>query len=363
MTDSKEEDAPSTPFLRQSDVLVSVTEEHEILIPDFEKRIKVPLADYEKTRNEQLVYKGILRIYEANGIEHSIVGIAMYITERNRIKIRAWSEEADRFHACVKKATICKEVGGRVSAEFYYSQEKHPVTIDEVRIQGLKTNNNWQEYAGTLVVNLEVETRSERIPAIPVRSSTKSRYGPMYLQEPETGRTLIQDFEKEEATELADAHLVAVDGTRVPCSRYVLATRSEVFRAMFAHADLAEAKTGEVKVGDFTEEQVRLFWKLLVTDALPKEMTLEGATGLYDLGDKYLIHSVKWLAKRWVAGHMDEAKAVAILQAAVTEEPGPLEEMALAHLAENRGSGTTAVELAQLGLPKQYLFKMIELLD
>ena len=94
---------------------------------------------------------------------------------------------------------------------------------------------------------------------------------------------------------------------------------------------------------------------------MPKHMDLDGALGLYALGDKYLIHSVKWLAKRWVAGNLTRYRAMSILREAVTEEPGELEEMALAFLADNSEDSSIASELARLNLPLPYLFKMIQL--
>ena len=72
---------------------------------------------------------------------------------------------------------------------------------------------------------------------------------------------------KRASRDLAELHdfRLLCDGREFPCSRFVLGAASEVFRAMFAHGDTAEAERGAVNVEDSTPEAVGFFLDLLYT--------------------------------------------------------------------------------------------------
>ncbi len=64
--------------------------------------------------------------------------------------------------------------------------------------------------------------------------------------------------------EFQDFKLIC-DGRDFPCSKAVLAARSDIFRAMFAHSDTREEMTGAAVVEDSTAEALEVFLKLLYT--------------------------------------------------------------------------------------------------
>ncbi len=58
------------------------------------------------------------------------------------------------------------------------------------------------------------------------------------------------------------------DGKSIPCSKFVLASQSDVFRAMFAQDGLAEARTNIAVIDDVTPEALEVFVNLLYSPRL-----------------------------------------------------------------------------------------------
>ena len=82
-----------------------------------------------------------------------------------------------------------------------------------------------------------------------------------------------------------------------PCHKFVLASRSDVFEAMFSHKDTTEALTGEAIIKSCTPQVLASFLEFLYTDQLENTKCLDSCE-LMLLADKYNVPSLKKVCEK-----------------------------------------------------------------
>ena len=107
--------------------------------------------------------------------------------------------------------------------------------------------------------------------------------------------SLSQDFSRAfEDLDHADFNL-EVDGTLIPCHKFILGARSDVFKAMFQHKNVKENLEGKVTLHPGTDVNVaKMFLKFIYTDAL-EDTSFAVVSQLLPLAEKYNVKKLSTL--------------------------------------------------------------------
>lgn len=124
---------------------------------------------------------------------------------------------------------------------------------------------------------------------------------------------LSQDFSEllGENPCFSDIQFQFKDGTIILAHRNVLCTRSPVFNSML-QSDMAESRTGMVKILDTEAEDWQHFLRYVYTGTLP-ELTVEKAMYLYETGDKYAVDALARRCGHLLLQNLSHANAYGVL--------------------------------------------------
>lgn len=105
--------------------------------------------------------------------------------------------------------------------------------------------------------------------------------------------------------------------------KYVLASKSDVFKAMFL-CNMKESQEGLLKIDDFSAEAIEEFLKYIYTNKLENLPIL--STELYKLGHKYEISCLKWKCLEFLVFDLDSEVALDLYKLASFYDLWELEE-------------------------------------
>ena len=101
---------------------------------------------------------------------------------------------------------------------------------------------------------------------------------------------------------LADFIIVSNDGTKFPCHRAVMATRSDVMMAMM-EADMREKKDSTLNL-QFNGEIIKAFVDFFYDEELDKELIAREIGSFLDLSEAYNLTSLKLLTENVALGRL-----------------------------------------------------------
>ncbi len=113
-----------------------------------------------------------------------------------------------------------------------------------------------------------------------------------------------------ESGELSDVQIVC-QGTTFKCHKLVLATRSEVFKAMFAHKNMKEGQPSTLRIVDSTSDSVSQMINFIYTDNC--EDLVQHVWELLPLADKYDLGKLKQMCVKWLAENISVANAAKVI--------------------------------------------------
>lgn len=97
----------------------------------------------------------------------------------------------------------------------------------------------------------------------------------------------------------------------IKAHKNVLCCRSEVFATML-RTEMAEGKTGQIKIQDIECTVFKQFLKYLYTGVLP-ELTVDTALQIYEAADKYAVSALKKQCASFLLEHLSPENACEIL--------------------------------------------------
>jgi len=105
-----------------------------------------------------------------------------------------------------------------------------------------------------------------------------------------------------------------------PCHKTILASRSDVFKAMFANKRSKEYEKNEVEIIDFKSHTIRDFLQFLYTDDIE---TKYNDVALLLIADKYNVPRLKKKCESALENHIDIDNAIELLMmASLVDAPG-----------------------------------------
>ena len=128
--------------------------------------------------------------------------------------------------------------------------------------------------------------------------------------------SLVNNFKKIWRKEALTDFMLVCEGKIFPCHKFVLASRSDVFEAMFSHEDTTEVLTGQAIIKDCTPEVLFSFLEFLYTDQL-EDMKCFDSCDLMLLADKYNVSGLKKVCEQNLAFNVKCNNAIERLQLAV----------------------------------------------
>jgi hypothetical protein len=118
------------------------------------------------------------------------------------------------------------------------------------------------------------------------------------------------------------------------CHKIVLASRSDVFKAMFSHGNLKECLDGELILEE-DSDIVDHFLQFLYTDEVKGDLDDNSAAKLLVMGDKYNMSKLKKTCSRILSNHMDTDNCCQILVTAHLHLCDILEKECCAYITKN----------------------------
>ncbi len=101
--------------------------------------------------------------------------------------------------------------------------------------------------------------------------------------------------------------------TIFPAHKVVLCSASDVFKAMFNHQDLSEARTSVVEIEDTDSGTMEAFLRFLYTGELDFPASLDNAERLLSVAEKYDVKSLKSWCEEGISRLTDASNAVRVV--------------------------------------------------
>jgi speckle-type POZ protein len=122
--------------------------------------------------------------------------------------------------------------------------------------------------------------------------------------------------------------ILNIRGREFPAHKNILATRSEVFAAMFQHP-MKEKATNHIEIEDIEPEVFQELLRFIYTGRLSLTSMETMATGLFIAADKYLLEELKMKCENYLVHHMSPNNCVVLLLHGDLQNPAePLKEAA-----------------------------------
>ena len=115
----------------------------------------------------------------------------------------------------------------------------------------------------------------------------------------------------------------------------LLATRCEVFRAMFT-STLREASESHIVIADFTYDTFYRLIEFIYTDSVSSDkLNVNDALQLLSAANRYLLDRLKRLMERWLLSQLKDQNVASIFHAADLYQAYHLRSACLVHVATN----------------------------
>ncbi|PAV85935.1 hypothetical protein WR25_05699 isoform B [Diploscapter pachys] len=119
--------------------------------------------------------------------------------------------------------------------------------------------------------------------------------------------------------------------------KYKLMAHSEVFRAMLSHGDMiTEAREGLLTISDFSENIVQIMLEFIYAGAVQSNITLEIASEVIQIADKYDLPALKELCEQQLINKMTVDNVLECAELADSHNAEHLLENCLITCAQNR---------------------------
>ena len=128
--------------------------------------------------------------------------------------------------------------------------------------------------------------------------------------------------------------VIAAEGCEFRADRVVLAGRSPVFRAMFAHPSTVESVSGRVEINDLSADVVDALLTFMYTGSVPDVKTL--AAELLVAADKYDLPTLKALCVNELVLNVSPSNAAQLFIIAEQHGADKLKRKAIEVLYENQ---------------------------
>jgi speckle-type POZ protein len=128
--------------------------------------------------------------------------------------------------------------------------------------------------------------------------------------------------------------IIKCEGKTFPCHKVILASRSEVFKAMLTQEDSLERIKNEVEIKDSSPEALGSFLEFLYTDHLKDETHYRSAE-LLILADKYNVESLKYKCELALSEMLTNLNAIQLLSTASLISAKTLLKNAASYIAKN----------------------------
>lgn len=155
------------------------------------------------------------------------------------------------------------------------------------------------------------------------------------LKPPKGSSTIKEDLLHQYCGDLqfTDAVLVANDNVELPCHKFILASRSDVFATMFAFENSTEALSGKVVMADVTSDAAQALLKYMYTDCIDA-MSAQNEC-LLAAADKYNMVKLKSVCESALVGKISVANAVDLFQLAALHHCNTLRNRAAKFIVAN----------------------------
>jgi hypothetical protein len=142
------------------------------------------------------------------------------------------------------------------------------------------------------------------------------------------------------------------------CHKIILASRSDVFAAMFSHANVKECVNRELIFED-NPTIVEHFLNFLYTDKVKGGLDENSAVKLLFMGDQYNVQKLKKTCHHFLAVHMDTDNCCTIMITAHLTHCNILEEECCTFISENVAQVKETEGWAEIGRDHPKLFQVI----
>jgi speckle-type POZ protein len=132
---------------------------------------------------------------------------------------------------------------------------------------------------------------------------------------------------------LSDVQVVAGDHT-FPCHKLILASRSDVFEAMFSHKNTKESVEGKIILGE-DPKAIKLFLECLYTDQMKEDLDEDMAIQLLLMSDKYNVPNIKVICIQCLTNSITDESCARIMIAARSGNCKVLEKRSTKFIARN----------------------------
>jgi hypothetical protein len=159
---------------------------------------------------------------------------------------------------------------------------------------------------------------------------------PMLRSEKDSLATSLASRLKLDNDHLSDIDVVA--GDRVfHCHKLILASRSDVFAAMFSHGNVKECQEGKV-VLDEDSNVAELFLKFLYSDQIDGSLDEDNAVQMLMMADRYNVTKMKKTCSTFLAKKITVENVASILITGRRGNCSKLENIACSFIAKNVAS-------------------------
>jgi hypothetical protein len=132
---------------------------------------------------------------------------------------------------------------------------------------------------------------------------------------------------------LSDIQVIAGDRT-FQCHKLILASRSDVFEAMFSHGNSKECIEGKIFLSE-DPEVIQMFLEFLYSDKVKNDFVSDNATKLLLMADKYNVPNLKHICSQYLFTHVVVENCADILIAARFSNLKALEKISFKFIAKN----------------------------
>ena len=135
---------------------------------------------------------------------------------------------------------------------------------------------------------------------------------------------LNSDLCRMDRSKFSDTEIECKDGKRFPCHKFILSSRSLVFKAMFEHPKTLENDAGVVKIEDFDSDAISSMLHYVYTDTGPaccQSVQLIG--NVYQIAQKYMLEGLQAKCQKLLVDKVDSrilGELVAFLNRVKDEE-------------------------------------------
>ncbi|CEF62186.1 Speckle-type POZ protein [Strongyloides ratti] len=122
-------------------------------------------------------------------------------------------------------------------------------------------------------------------------------------------------FEMYESKDLTDCKILC-KGQEFPVHKFMLASQSSVFRAMFKHTDTKEAINNSIIIEDSTPGAVSEMLKYLYSGEVVKELEVEEGIQLLRLAEKYILGQLKIICEEKLSAKVSNENVCRLIEEA-----------------------------------------------